>query len=463
MAETVQEEASKEGERLGIVNALRRPLIRRLAESRGASRLAMTTVSYGTMVYLASEGGSQWQISLIAASTYLSAVLFGVQGGMLADSLSKRMAIASGYVAIALMYLVLPLIFGTTVGTLLFIMFFSSAIMQIVSHSLKSDVSLVSSPPDVAVVATSGTIASSIAAAAGSSFVAPMLIKFTNLTVLLVVSSILMLVGAWRTLQLPKTEQGMDLGDAVKSVNWRGNMFSLRRTAQWLNEHREIGATILVGCVAVAMYESFTTLIPIYVRDVLKSDPTNAVYIFAPAGVGFIVGMVLTPSLIDTMGARRLAVGSVFIMSVSMVMFGVIDAVAPIVAPVSPMRVLELVSSVHINDRVLAASFIAMPANFGSTAAGASVQAFINRTVPLERQGTTFGLQEVQDNVLTLALVILVGLISNAVGIRIVFVMAPILAFGLVLWLIGYSYKASGQGEISLVQAFKELINFRGM
>lgn len=445
-------------QRVGFIEALHQPDIRRLAESRGASRLAMATVSYGTMVYLAAEGGAQWQISLISASTYLSAVLFGVQGGMLADSLSKRMAIAGGYIAIALMYLALPLVFGTGVGQLLVVMFLSSAVMQVVSPSLKSAVALVSKPQDVAVVATSVTIASSIASAVGSSFLAPVLIKLTNLPVLLLVSASIMVVGAWRTLQLPKAEEGARFRDAVRSVGWREHMFSLRRTALWLFSNRSIGALILVGAIAVSLFEAFNTLIPVYVRDVLHSDPTNAVYIFAPAGIGFLVGMLLTPRLIDLIGSRQLAVISVFIMSVSMIMFGLIDLVAPILAPISPLRLLGWIFSTPINDKVLAASVIAMPANFGSTAAGSAVQAFINRRVPLAQQGATFGLQEVQENVATLALVLLVGAISSLIGPRVVFVVAPIFAFAMVLWLIAYSFRLSGQGRPSLGVAWRNLI-----
>jgi MFS family permease len=310
----------------------------------------------------------------------------------------------------------------------------------------------------VAVVATSVTLASSIASALGSSFVAPLLIKLTNLDVLLVLAAAIMLVGAWLTLQLPKTEQGARFRDAVKQVGWREHMFSLRRTALWLFDNRSIGALILVGAVAVSMYEAFTTLIPVYVRDVLKSDPTNAVYIFAPAGIGFLAGMMLTPLLIDRIGPRKLAVGSVFVMSVSMVMFGLIDFFAPFLAPISPLRLVGAAFGISISDQILAASVIAMPANFGSTAAGSSVQAFINRKVPLARQGATFGLQEVQENVATLVLVLVVGVVSSIIGPRIVFVLAPILAFAMVLWLITYSFRLSGQGEASLGDAWEKLI-----
>ena len=443
--------------RIGFLEAFGQPGIRQLAIGRGAARLGMTTVSYGTMVYLATQGSPQWQISIIAAASYTSSVLFGVQGGMLADSLSKRLAIAAGFFTIGVMFLALPII-GIRVGPLLFTMFLASSIMQIVSPSMKAAVALVTAPHDVAVAATSITIASSIASAAGSSFLAPVLIKIAGLNTLLIVSALIMFFGAWQTLRLQTAEQGAKLVDAVRSVPWREQMPSLRNTANWLYHNRGIGALILVGAIAVSLFEAFTTMIPVYVRDVLHSDPTNAVYIFAPAGVGFLVGMLATPALIDMIGARKLAVVSVMLMSFSMVLFGFIDLVDGYVAPLSPMRLVGWILGVEISDRVLAASFVAMPANFGSTAAGSAVQTFINQRVPTSRQGATFGLQEVHENVATLILVLLLGAASGVIGPRAVFVIAPILAFAMMMWLMAYSHRKAGDEEITWQQALHNLL-----
>jgi hypothetical protein len=159
------------------------------------------------------------------------------------------------------------------------------------------------------------------------------------------------------------------------------------------------------------------------------------------------------------MGARSLAVTSVLIMAVAMVLFGLIDVVAPVLAPFSPLRILGWAFGVSINDKVLAASFIALPANFGSTAAGASVQNYINARVPIEKQGATFGLQEVQENLFTLMLVLLLGLVSSLTGPKAVFIAAPFLVIALVIGLIRYSHSTLGEGPVTNRQAWDELMN----
>jgi predicted MFS family arabinose efflux permease len=442
----------------GFLEVLRRPGIRSLALSRASSKLAMATLSYGAMVYLATQGGTQLQISLLGATTYLSAVLFGVQGGTLADSMSKRLAIASGYLAIAAFMIVLPLLFGTGVAELLILMFVSSALMQVISPSLKSAVALVSSPPELATVSASVSVVGSIASAAGSSFLAPLLIKTTGIDVLLFVVAAISVYGAVRTLKLPDTETSAPFRAAVRRVDWRPTSLSVRATARWLVDNRAVSALILVGAVVVAIFEAFNTLVPVYVRDVLEADPTDAIYIFAPAGIGFLIGTFLTPLLISRIGARRLAVLAAGMMAVSMMLFGFIDIVAPVLAPFSPLRLLGWLFSVEISAKVLAASVIAVPANFGSTAAGASIQTYINAKVAIERQGQTFGLQEVQENLVTLVLVIVLGGLSAVIGPRAVFVLAPVVAFLLVVSLIRYSYRVMEHQALTRREAFSRLV-----
>ena len=118
--------------------ALKQKNVRILAASRGASKLAMAVVSYGAMVYLAQEGATQFQISLVAASTYAAALMFGIQGGTLSDTLSKRIALVFGYVIQALLCILIPIFWGTDVARLMLIMFMTSAINQIVTPSIKS-------------------------------------------------------------------------------------------------------------------------------------------------------------------------------------------------------------------------------------------------------------------------------------------------------------------------------------
>lgn len=437
--------------------ALKQKNVRILAASRGASKLAMAVVSYGAMVYLAQEGATQFQISLVAASTYAAALMFGIQGGTLSDTLSKRIALVFGYVVQALLCILIPIFWGTDVAQLMLIMFMTSAINQIVTPSIKSATALVTTPAQLATVSASVSVVGSIASAIGSAFLAPVLIKTTGIEGVLLVGGVIYLFGAVRTLRLPAEEAAMKISEAVRTIDWRPAALSLKWNAQYIVRERGVATMIMVGAVVVAMFEAFNTLIPVYVRDVLDADPADAVYIFAPAGIGFLIGTFLSPKLIASMGERRLAMIALVCLSVSMMLFGMVEAVAPILAPFSPLRLIGWLFDTEINDKVLAASLIAVPANFGSTAAGASVQVYINRRVPQVRQGATFGLEEVQENALTLVAVILLGSIANVVGAQLVFVFTPIVVLGVVIWMIDYSYRQALGVDLTARESFRML------
>ncbi|HVL25450.1 MAG TPA: MFS transporter, partial [Thermomicrobiales bacterium] len=401
------------------------------------------------MVYLAGQNATQFQISLVSASTYAAAFMFGIQGGMLADTLSKRIGLVVGYLAQALLCLLVPIFWGTDVGALMFIMFLTSAINQIVTPSIKSATALVATPEQLATASSTVSLVGSIASAAGSAVVAPLLIKVSGIEAVLAVGGVTYLVGAIRSIKLPAEETALRLRQALGKVDWRPSALSLKWNARWIVGERNVASMVLVGAIVVAMFEAFNTLIPVYVRDVLESDPANAIYIFAPAGIGFLIGTFLTPKLVARYRERRVAIAALACLSGSMILFGLVDAVAPVFAPLSPLRLVEWIFNVEISESVLAASAIAIPANFGSTAAGVAVQVYINRRVPVIRQGAIFGAEEVYENALTMVAVVVLGAIANVVGAQYVFIFTPLVAGGVVLWLIRYSYRASGEVDLS--------------
>ena len=72
--------------------------------------------------------------------------------------------------------------------------------------------------------------------------------------------------------------------------------------------HRPVASMVLVRILCAALFEGFNSLIPVYVREVLHEDPANSIYIFAPAGIGYLIGAVGGPWLIHWFGERKLAI-----------------------------------------------------------------------------------------------------------------------------------------------------------
>jgi MFS family permease len=420
------------------------PVVGALIVSRFATVLGLSTLSYGSMVYLSTVGAPQVLISTMGATRYLAALLFGIGGGALVDAMSKRMAMVTAYVLQAAACFIVPTVWGTSVASLIFLVFLVAMLGQVSTPAVKAMTALVATTAQVAVVAATITVAGGIGAAIGTAFLAPILINIASLRTLIYVAGIVLLVGAVRTLKLPKEDDGTSLPEAVSAVDWRASVPTLRRTAQWLNGNRKVGAMILVGSMVFALFDGLNTLIPVYVQDVLNSDPTNSVFILAPGGIGFLAGSAIGPWLMDRRGERALALMAIAILSLGFMLFGLIDLVAPILAPFSPLRLLGLFG-VDLSPQIQAVGLISILTALGSTTAGAAVQTYVNRYVLLARQAPTFGMQEVLDSALTLFAVLTLGMIATLLGSRLVFIVAPPLIVAIVLYGIRVCFRVTDQ------------------
>src|SRR4051794_23663035 len=124
--------------------------VRSVAMSRAAAKMGISTVSYGVMVFLAQQDATQLAISLVGASVYAAALIFGLQGGILADAISQRSALVFAFSAQAALCFFAPLVLGTGTGVLILLAFLLSALVQIASPGLKAMVAIVSSPAELA-------------------------------------------------------------------------------------------------------------------------------------------------------------------------------------------------------------------------------------------------------------------------------------------------------------------------
>jgi MFS family permease len=410
------------------------------------------------MVYLATIGASQAAVSLIGATRFFAALVFGIAGGALVEAMSKRTALVSAYFLMAAACFVVPTVWGTSIPSLLVLVLVVAALGQISTPAIKAAAALVSTPARVAVVAAIIAVAGGIGAALGSAFLAPILITVADIRAVIYVAGVVLALAVWRSLKLPPEENATALTRAARELDWQETIPSLRRTAEWLNANRKVGAMILVGSMVIALFEAMNTLMPVYVRDVLGSNPTNTVYILAPGGIGFLAGTALGPWIMDRRGERTLGVMALLTLCLGFVLFGLIDVVAPFLAPFSPLRLLRLFG-VELSPQIEAAGLISIFTALGSTGSLAAVQTYVNRYVILARQASTFGMQEVLDNAIVLFAVITFGMIATVLGPRVVFLVAPPLIVAVVIWLIRVCFRVTEQDPPEARRILRALLN----
>ena len=419
-----------------------RPGIQVLLFSRLLSELGMATLTYGAMVHIARGGASQIEVTLLTTAGALAALVFGLRGGAIADSMSKRVALGLGYLLQATLCVVVPHVLGTTFLSLLLLVFSVRLLTQIVSPAVKSAVILVAGAGEIATAITLLTMAGGVGSGAGTAILAPTLIKLFDIRLMLFVVAIILLLAAVRTVRLPGERQShspVATDDPTEDAK-----LSIQTAGAWLLANPALASIITSGAIVAVLNDVFESLQPVFVRDTLSTDPANSVYVFAPGLIGTVVAVLLSPLLVRWPGERWLIGLSLACFTLAMVLLGVIGTVAPYLAPYSPLHLLSPFG-LSFSEPVLAAGLIGILVKFGGGAANTAVQSFINRRVGFGQQGAAFGMQNFLQNALGVVGTLGFGALANRYGTDLVFIAAPFTVVTIVAILIRRGGRPSDQ------------------
>ena len=100
---------------------------------------------------------------------------------------------------------------------------------------------------------------------------------------------------------------------------------------------------------------------------------------------------------------------------------------------------------------------ISILTSFGSTGAAAAVQAYVNKFVFLERQASTFGMQNVLESAISLLAVLVLGALASIVGSQAVFLIAPIFLTAALVLLVRFGVRVTRQEYASTRMVLHEL------
>jgi MFS family permease len=428
---------------LADISLLRRVDISILLASRTLSGAASAMLTYGAMVHLARIGASQLEVSLLSASASLAALSFGLRGGAVADSAPKRLALAASYGAQAALCIVIPTFVGTDLLPILLLIFSVGILSQITTPAIKAAVAIVASAPEVATVTVLLGVASGVGTAIGSAILAPILIKLWDIRIVAYTAAFIFCLAASRALKLPGDPGSAAAVRRQQKGSAAPRTFGARSMAEWLFAHQAVATMLLSGAIVTTLGDVVDTLQPVYVRTVLDTDPANTVYVFAPGAIGWGVGSLVAPRLVQRSGERWLVSLALVAFAAGMILFGLIDLVQGVLAPLSPLRLLSIFG-IELSDGILAAGVIAILIQFSATCATVAVQTYVNRRVPLVGQGTTFGMQTTLAKALSIVATLSLGALATAFGVRLAFFLAPALVLAAAVSLIWGSYRARG-------------------
>jgi len=389
-----------------------------LLVSRFFTDIALQALLYGALIAVARSGGGAVDAALLGIAYLLPGVVLGMFGGVVADQLPKRVALAGAYVTMGAISILLPTVIGTSFRSLLLVLFAVRVLHQVSQPSEASAVPLVATQEELASATSFLSFASSAGEVVGKSMLAPILVRAYGVDPVTALAGVFLLFSATRVVNLTPSRHHTHTTSARSTLGTTD-------VVRWLLAERTMLWMLLLGALGSTTSVVLGVLGPQYTRDVLDVDPANALYVFAPAALGLVAALAAAPPMIQWMGERRTAMIGFVVVAVAMVALGAVDWLS------AHVGWLGVVNIPHVPSEVETAAKISIFLGFGITLAAISVQTYIARRVPLELQGRTFALLGVFKDGLAITALLGLGTAAEALGVRAMMILAPAFLLGL--------------------------------
>lgn len=434
---------------LPATSVAKRPAFQQLLASRLLSDTAQQALAYGALVAVVREGGNAFDAAIVGVAALLPPALLGLYGGAVADALPKRIALGVAYAVQGALCFLIPIVFGTDLGSILALLFAVNALGQISGPSEGSVVPLVADEQELASANSFLNLASSAGQALGTALLAPFLVRAFGVRPVMYVAGVLLLLAASRVIDLPARGR--------QTIDWRPPRADVAGLLRWFARERAVASMLVLGMLGGTASVVVATLGPRYTESVLGVDAADSVYVFAPTAAGLLLALVTAPKAIVRLGERRLAGLGFALTAAALVCLGLVRELAPAVDVVNPAR---LVTSgpLAVPRSVRTAALFAAPLGFGITAVTAAVQTYINRRVPEHLQGRAFALQSTLKNGLAIGPLLALGSLASLLGVDTMLLVAPLALLAIALVFVRLSYRWAGEDPPTGVRALTDLL-----
>jgi hypothetical protein len=420
-----------------------------LLASRFLSDAGQQSLAFGALVSVTRGGASSFEVSLVGVAGLLPPALLGLYGGVVADALPKRVALAGVYSVQALLCFLVPILLGTQLFDVLFLLLAVNSLGQVSAPTESAVLPLVASKEELASAASLINLSSAAGTAFGTALLAPVLVRAVGVDPVLYLAGVLLVLAASRLVDLP-------LRGAPKRVKlaYAPPRATVGAAILWLAAHPAVATMIFVAVVSGTANVILQTLAPRYVQSVLDVDPADAAYVFAPSSIGLVLALVSAPFLMRIRGERMVAIVGFFLTASTLFLLGIVGRVSVIVDPVNPLRVVGLVG-IDLEEKLRTAAFIAVPLAFGVSLTATSVQTYINRRVPVSYQGRTFATQNWLKNSSAIPPLLVLGAAATLFGVDRVLLASPLILLAVAYALIFVSIRVAGLAPPSRLQVLE--------
>ena len=400
--------------------------------SRFLSDIALQALLFAALINSAQSQGNEADAALIGICFLLPGLVLGLWGGAVADAMPKRLVLTIAYLLMGFICFILPVSFGVNSSSLLLVLLLVRVLHQITQPAEASAAPLVANDEELASANSFLSLSSSAGEVLGKAILAPVFVSIWGLNSVTLLAGALFLISSLRitrftpNLEMLRNKKNETIPKKADKAPASSMQFSMGQkhtsldAVRWLLSEKDTLLMLLLAAMASTIGVVLTILGPKYVISALGVAPEYAFYVFAPASLGVIAGMLIAPKLIQTFSENSVGMLGFLLVALGVSSLGQIEVVNDLA------QILLVFDIPWINDQTETAGALSLFIGLGITLAAAATQTYIGKFVPVVIHGRIFALLGVLKDGLAIPQLIAISILADFIGVENVLTFAPI-------------------------------------
>jgi MFS family permease len=160
--------------------------------------------------------------------------------------------------------------------------------------------------------------------------------------------------------------------------------------------------------------------VPRYMQAILEVSPDNAVLVFAPVGVGALIGLRMLPWMAGRWGKTRTVIWGLLGVALCLTAFGLVESIAEVLERTEHLNPFGEQRLGGLSILMTLTMIFAGPLGFAYAMVNAPAQTVLHERAPVEMRGRVFASQVVLANAVSIVPLIVVGGIADLYGVSVV-------------------------------------------
>jgi MFS family permease len=408
---------------------------RRLVVSRAVGQVAQTALLYALLIWVVEETASSIHTTLLVAAFTLPSIVFGIPAGAVAESLPRRPLLVLGYVLRALAAVAI-LYYRNDMWFVYLFLLGLSAVGQFTGPAESAALSIMVRRDQVAAANSFFVLSVMAGQVGGAVILAPLLLRILGVPAVLVVAAAVFLAAAVIVATVSGLKRGlMSPVDERERVSRLSIGAALAQGWRTITSNERAFMAMVYLTVAATLSRSLAVLAPQFASEVLKIDTENAVYVVAPAAVGALLALVLTPLLSRILGASRTAALGFLLLILGFTGLGFVIYVEDFILNHFDLGISFVEDRIGVSSVVTISMFLAVPVGLAMTMVTVASKAVLNQCAPQGTQTRVFATQSALSDAVSLPPLFLIGAIGELVGPRSVLLLAALGSLAVTVYL----------------------------